>query len=105
MTPSNPPEPDLREVIQKLDQLSTNVEQLRTDLQEARTDLQEARTDLQGVRTELKEEVKRWDERFFQLTRDELTRANTIIITAGTVVVLQAFAPAIRDLINLLFRR
>jgi predicted RND superfamily exporter protein len=52
----------------------------------------------------LSADVARWDERFFQLSRDNLTIARTIIITAGTVVilspVLQAFAPAIETVVT-----
>jgi hypothetical protein len=51
----------------------------------------------------LDSEVKRWDERFFQLTRDNLTTSRTIIITAGSVIllspVLQALAPAIQTIV------
>ncbi len=47
----------------------------------------------------LQQDVRRWDERFFQLTRDNVVTSRTIIVTAGTVVlfspVLQALAPAI----------
>jgi type IV secretory pathway component VirB8 len=52
----------------------------------------------------LSADVARWDERFFQLSRDNLTIARTIIITAGTVVilspVLQALAPAIETVVT-----
>ncbi|MEA5452657.1 hypothetical protein VB780_29055 [Leptolyngbya sp. CCNP1308] len=55
-------------------------------------------------RQELKTEVQRWDERFFQFQRDNLTTARTIIITAGSVVilspVLQALAPAIQTVVS-----
>ncbi|PSR17957.1 hypothetical protein C8255_09930 [filamentous cyanobacterium CCP3] len=62
------------------------------------------RSDLEQSRQELKSEVERWDERFFQFQRDNLTTARTIIITAGSVVilspVLQAFAPAIQTVVS-----
>jgi lysine/ornithine N-monooxygenase len=52
----------------------------------------------------LSADVARWDERFFQLSRDNLIIARTIIITAGTVVilppVLQSFAPAIETVVT-----
>ncbi len=80
-TPSR--EPTLTDVIERLDQLSKDVDQ---------------------VSQELKAEVNRWDDRFFQLSRDNLGIARTIIITAGTVVilspVLQALAPAIQAVVN-----
>jgi hypothetical protein len=52
----------------------------------------------------LTEDVKRWDDRFFQLSRDNLMISRTVIITAGTVViispVLQALAPAIETVVS-----
>ncbi|HEY9887810.1 MAG TPA: hypothetical protein V6D02_05375 [Candidatus Obscuribacterales bacterium] len=61
-------------------------------------------SDLEQSRQELRNEVERWDERFFQFTRDNLTTARTIIVTAGAVIilspVLQAFTPAIQALVS-----
>ncbi len=66
--------------------------------------ISELRADMEQSRQDLKAEVKRWDERFFQFTRDNLSTARTIIITAGSVVILspllQAFAPAIQTVVN-----
>jgi len=66
--------------------------------------ISELRADLEQSRQDLKAEVERWDERFFQFTRGNLSTARTIIITAGSVVilspVLQAFAPAIQTVVN-----
>lgn len=76
-------EPTLQDLADKIDALTKGLEQSRQ---------------------ELKDEVGRWDERFFQFTRENLVTARTIIITAGTVVilspVLQAFAPAIEAVVN-----
>ncbi|NEP61338.1 MAG: hypothetical protein F6K31_31015 [Symploca sp. SIO2G7] len=79
-------EPTLTDVIDRLDQLSHEIGQ---------------------VRQELKAEIIRQDDRFFQLSRDNLGTARAIIVTAGTVVilspVLQALAPAIKALVNQFF--
>lgn len=76
-------EPTLQDLADKIDALTKGLEQSRQ---------------------ELKDEVGRWDERFFQFTRENLVTARTIIITAGTVItlspVLQAFAPAIEAVVN-----
>lgn len=76
-------EPTLQDLADKIDALTKGLEQSRQ---------------------ELKDEVGRWDERFFQFTRENLVTARTIIITAGTVVilspVLQAFAPAIEAVVT-----
>jgi len=59
---------------------------------------------LEQSRQDLKAEVLRWDERFFQFTRNNLGTARTIIITAGSVVilspVLQALAPAVQSVVT-----
>jgi hypothetical protein len=76
-------EPTLQDLADKIDALTKGLEQSRQ---------------------ELKDEVGRWDERFFQFTRENLVTARTIIITAGTVItlspVLQAFAPAIEAVVT-----
>ena len=83
MTSSPEREPTLQDLADKIDALTKGLEQSRQ---------------------ELKDEVARWDERFFQFTRENLVTARTIIITAGTVIilspVLQAFAPAIEAVVN-----
>ncbi|MEM9976666.1 MAG: hypothetical protein AAF808_03460 [Cyanobacteria bacterium P01_D01_bin.2] len=83
MTTTPDREPTLADVIERIDQLSNEVGQ---------------------VRQELKTEVVRQDDRFFQLSRDNLGTARAIIVTAGTVVilspVLQALAPAIKAVVT-----
>jgi len=48
---------------------------------------------------EFKAEAKKWDERFFQLSRDNLNLSRAVIITAGAAVIfspfLQTVAPSI----------
>ncbi|MGF1576864.1 MAG: hypothetical protein ACFCU9_13180 [Cyanophyceae cyanobacterium] len=41
--------------------------------------------------TDLKEQAKKWDERFFQLSRDSINFARTVIITAAVVAVITPF--------------
>ena len=67
------------------------LEQLKTLTQE----VQATNGRLDQLEQDLKEEVKRWDTRFFEFTRNELTLTRTIIITAGAAVI---FAPLIREL-------
>ncbi|MEO1300060.1 MAG: hypothetical protein AAFW75_30680, partial [Cyanobacteria bacterium J06636_16] len=43
--------------------------------------VQGIREDLEQTRQELREEVERWDERFFQFTRDNLAISRIIIVT------------------------
>jgi len=87
MTTNQPQnEPTLTDVIEQ-------IQELKTELREG----------LETNRKELRAEVERWDERFFQFSRDNLNTSRTIIITAGSVVVLssvlQALAPAIKTIV------
>ena len=52
---------DIRELLTKISQ---NVEHLQEELTQSRQEIQE--------------EVKRWDARFFEFSRDSLNRANTL---------------------------
>jgi hypothetical protein len=94
MTTTPDREPTLADVVQQIIGLRGDLEQSRQELNDK----------LEQSRQDLKTEVERWDERFFQFQRDNLTTARTIIITAGSVVilspVLQAFAPAIQSVVT-----
>lgn len=76
-------EPTLQDLADKIDALTQGLEQSRR---------------------EIRDEVERWDERFFQFTRENLVTARTIIITAGTLIILspmlQAFAPVIEAVVT-----
>jgi cytochrome c biogenesis factor len=53
--------------------------------------IQQLTADLAGLATqvnELRAESKKWDERFFQLSRDTLIFSRNVIITAAVVAVL-----------------
>ena len=61
---------DIREL---LTTISQNVEHLQEELTQSRQEIQE--------------EVKRWDARFFEFSRDSLNRANTLIASATISVI------------------
>lgn len=61
--------------------------------------------DIQETNKKIEEEVKRWDERFFQLVKDQGTTARTIIIGAATVVVLSPVLSAVADFVEHLYLR
>jgi len=72
---------DIRELLTKISQ---NVEHLQEELTQSRQELQ---AELIQSRQELQEEVKRWDTRFFDFSRDSLNRANTLIASATISVI------------------
>lgn len=59
--------------------------------------------DIQETNKRIEDEVKRWDERFFQLVKDQGTTARTIIIGAATVVVLSPVLGAVADFVEHLY--
>jgi hypothetical protein len=69
-----------------------------------RQDLIETRQDLEATRQEFQAEVKRWDERFFQLSRDTLNFTRAVVTTAAVVAViiplLKDVAPLVIELIK-----
>ena len=72
-------------------QILDAIHSVRTDLQqqiaEVRTDLQQQNDRFNELRIEIREEVRRWDERFFQSTRDFQNLALTLI-TSTTIAVI-----------------
>ena len=56
--------------------------------------------DIKETRKELQDEVKRWDERFFQLVKEQGQTARTIIIVAASVVVLSPVLGAVMNLVS-----
>lgn len=74
------------------------------NIEQDRLAMEEFRQTMAKMRQETQEEIKRWDERFFQLSRDNLNISRTIIVTAGAAVIfapfLQAVVPAILALVK-----
>ena len=98
----------LEQVAVSVKQIGTDVQRLGTDVQRLGTDVQQLKEDSAKQAAKLETEVKRWDERFFQLTKDNLGVSRTIIITAGATIILaplvSAISPAIGDLSRALLR-
>ncbi len=88
----------------RLDRIEALVERNSEAIDKLTADISQLSEDVKRWDNRLSEEIKRWDDRFFQFSRDNLTIARTIIITAGTVVilspVLQALAPAIETVVS-----
>ncbi len=80
------------------------IEANRLSIEANRASMEELKEQFEKDREARKEEVKRSDERFFQLSRDNLNLSRSIIVTAGAAVIfapfLQAVVPAILALIK-----
>jgi hypothetical protein len=53
--------------------------------------------DIRATNQRIEEETKRWDDRFFQLVKEQGQTARTIIIAAASVVVLSPVLGAVTD--------
>jgi len=54
--------------------------------------------DIRATNQRIEEETKRWDDRFFQLVKEQGQTDRTIIIAAASVVVLSPVLGAVTDL-------
>ena len=72
----------------RLDRIEANLERLETLVQKNSEDLQKNSEDL-------REAARKWDDRFYQLTKDNLNISRTIIITAGAAII---FSPLLKEL-------
>ena len=56
--------------------------------------------DIRATNQRIEEETKRWDERFFQLVKEQGQTARTIIIAAASVVVLSPVLGACTEFVR-----
>ncbi len=68
-------------------------------------EVQATRQDIQALEVRLEGEVKRWDERFFQLSRDTLIFTRNVVVLAAVTAVLipllRDVSPLVLDIIKL----
>jgi cysteinyl-tRNA synthetase len=64
----------------RLSRIESNLERLEVIVQRNSEEITQSRRDM----TELS---RKWDERFYQLTKDNLNISRTIIITAGAAII------------------
>ncbi|MGB0561380.1 MAG: hypothetical protein ACPGVO_06200 [Spirulinaceae cyanobacterium] len=83
------------ERLDQLDTLTTEVRATNERLDQTNERLDQTNERLDQLEQNLKDEVQRWDNRFFEFTRNELSMTRTIIITAGAAVI---FVPLLREL-------
>ena len=64
------------------------------------TDVRATNKRLEAEIEENKKKFEKWDERYFQLVKDQGNTARTIIIAAASVVVLSPVLGAVADLVK-----
>jgi hypothetical protein len=75
------------------------LDQIEATLERVVERLEILASEQQAANRKLEEEVKRWDERFFDLSRDTLNFTRAVVTTAAIVAVI---VPIFRDLIPVL---
>ena len=63
-------------------------------------DIRDTNQRLESEISETKKQFQKWDERYFQLVKDQGNTARTIIIAAASVVVLSPVLGAVADLVT-----
>ncbi|APB33777.1 hypothetical protein GlitD10_1455 [Gloeomargarita lithophora Alchichica-D10] len=86
-------EPTLNDVLQELRGLRQDVNELKRDVDGLKQDVDALKQDVDALKQELTAEVKRWDERYYQLSKDTLGFARYVIVSGVIVAVL---APVFR---------
>lgn len=90
-----------RLILERLDKIDREIQETNARL-EARLDQSNQR--MEKLEERIEAEVRRWDERFFQMNRDFGQTSRTIIIAAASVVILspllQSLAPAIGAIVD-----
>lgn len=88
----------------RFDQILTAIGGIREDIDGIREDIDGIREDIDGIRQdvavtrqELKDEVKRWDQRFFEFSRETANRANTLIASASIAVIAGTLLLILRE--------
>ena len=82
------PDSDLRPLLVEFQaEMRQGLADVRQDVGELRQNLSHLQEELTRSRQEFQEEVKRWDNRFFEFSRDSLNRANTLIASATISVI------------------
>lgn len=85
-------------LVEVLTTVLSEVQELRSEVRGIRD---EVRQDISRLEDRLDAEVKRWDERFFQLSRDTLGFTRTVVTTAAVVAVL---IPLLKDVAPLVIQ-
>ena len=86
----------LTQILELLNRLDGDVRELNGDVRKLNGDVQELKTEQE----ETNKKIEKWDDRYFQLVKDQGNSARTIIIAAASVVVLSPVLGAVADLVT-----
>ena len=93
----------LTKILSLLETNISRLDKLDTDIRATNKELAATNKRLETEAKETREQFKKWDERYFQLVKEQGTTARTIIIAAASVVVLSPVLSAVGDLVRHFF--
>ena len=89
---------------EQLTQILSLLNKLDDDIRQTNQKLEDTNKRLEDESQQTREQFQKWDDRYFQLVKDQGNTARTIIIAAASVVVLSPVLGAVAELVNNYFR-
>ena len=89
---------------EQLTQILSLLNKLDDDVRQTNQKIEATNQRLEEEARKTNEQFQKWDDRYFQLVKDQGNTARTIIIAAASVVVLSPVLGAVAELVNNYFR-
>ena len=94
----------LTQILSLLNKLDDDVRQTNKKVEETNQKIEATNKRLEEEAKKTNEQFQKWDDRYYQLVKDQGNTARTIIIAATSVVVLSPVLGAVAELVNNYFR-
>ena len=94
----------LTQILSLLNKLDDDVRQTNKKVEETNQKIEATNKRLEEEAKKTNEQFQKWDDRYYQLVKDQGNTARTIIIAAASVVVLSPVLGAVAELVNNYFR-
>ena len=85
---------------EQLTQILNLLNKLDDDIRQTNQKLEDTNKRLEDESQQTREQFQKWDDRYFQLVKDQGNTARTIIIAAASVVVLSPVLDAVAELVS-----
>ena len=89
---------------EQLTQILSLLNKLDSDIRETNQKLEATNQEFKEEAKKTSEQFQKWDDRYFQLVKEQGTTARTIIIAAASVVVLSPVLGAVAEIVSRYFK-